>query len=63
MRLFGLEKSSSDAGTWMIVSPGIRVKTCSGYCKHSACMCQVYGTPEGTFPFQYLSEKKLKQEN
>ena len=22
-----------------------------------------YGTPEGTFPFRYLSEKKLKQEN
>ena len=22
-----------------------------------------YGTSEGTFPFRYLSEKKLKQEN
>ena len=22
-----------------------------------------YGTPEGTFPFRYLSEKKLKQGN
>ena len=22
-----------------------------------------YGTPEGTFPFRYLSEKKLEQEN
>ena len=22
---------------------------------------EMYGTPEGTFPFQYLSEKKLKQ--
>ena len=22
-----------------------------------------YWTPEGTFPFRYLSEKKLKQEN
>ena len=23
----------------------------------------LYGTPEGTFPFRYLSEKKLKQGN
>ena len=23
----------------------------------------IYGTPEGTFPFRYLSEKKLKQGN
>ena len=23
----------------------------------------LYGTPEETFPFRYLSEKKLKQEN
>ena len=25
--------------------------------------CIKYGTPEGTFPFRYLSEKKLKQGN
>ena len=24
-------------------------------------LCQSYGTPEGTFLFQYLQEKKLKQ--
>ena len=24
-------------------------------------MTKNYGTPEGTFPFRYLSEKKLKQ--
>ena len=24
-------------------------------------ICMNYGTPEGTFPFRYLSEKKLKQ--
>ena len=28
--------------------------------RNSAIM---YGTPEGTFPFRYLSEKKLKQGN
>ena len=27
------------------------------------CDTAFYGTPEGTFPFQYLSEKKLKQGN
>ena len=26
-------------------------------------LARLYGTPEGTFPFRYLSEKKLKQEN
>ena len=31
--------------------------------RRKTCLFAFYGTPEGTFPFRYLSEKKLKQEN